>query len=287
MRTEKEEQELSEILGELQEQGWEPLKCETAVPYYDVPVNCGDPTAVGTVPEEPMMFPSALLAMQPEFVVTVMGDSMKDANIAKGDKVKVTVEQSFHDGDIVLASIDGDYTLKTYCEDDEGTIWLVPQNDSYEAFPLSEKQNVRLIGVVKELIKMAPRISYKSCMKLVNRVKAELHRQKVTSPEQVNETIRRIEPKVKTVRQWYAVYRAMVDKGVIVENDYASFCIRVADAVPRCARLPYKSELQRMAVDSFKKPVAMWRDGNAPVGGTRFYEYLQIANEMLDLLDEE
>jgi SOS-response transcriptional repressor LexA len=52
--------------------------------------------------------------MQPEFVVKVMGDSMKDAGITDGDSVKVVTNNRFHDGDIVLVMVDGDITLKCY-----------------------------------------------------------------------------------------------------------------------------------------------------------------------------
>ena len=48
--------------------------------------------------------------------------------------------------------------------------------------------------------------------------------------------------------------------------------------------LPIRAEMQRMAVQSFAKPVALWRAGNAPVQGKRYNDYLKIAQQMMRLL---
>ena len=42
------EEELKEILKELREQGWNPLLCDTPVPFYDTAVRCGQPMEVYT-----------------------------------------------------------------------------------------------------------------------------------------------------------------------------------------------------------------------------------------------
>ena len=48
------------------------------------------------------------------FLFTVSGDSMIDLGIFEGDKVIVRKTNSARDGEIVIAYIDGGYTLKTY-----------------------------------------------------------------------------------------------------------------------------------------------------------------------------
>ena len=44
------------------------------------------------------------------------------------------------------------------------------------------------------------------------------------------------------------------------------------------------SEISRMAVQSFSKPVTMWTENDAPVRGNRFRDYLNIALTMGKLL---
>ena len=73
------ENELEEMMALLEEQGWQPMMCDSKIAFYDNPVACGEPNDVGDVVREDESWPEFLLSAQPEFVVTVRGDSMKDA----------------------------------------------------------------------------------------------------------------------------------------------------------------------------------------------------------------
>ncbi len=64
------------------------------------------------------------------FLFTVQGDSMVDLGIFEGDKVIVQKQSDARDGDVVVAFVDGGYTLKTYRRKD-GKVWLQPANSSY------------------------------------------------------------------------------------------------------------------------------------------------------------
>ena len=233
---------------------------------------------------EKVLLPKELLSMHPEFLIPVRGDSMKDVGIETGDIVKVIGDVTPSDGDIVLAYIDGEFTLKTYCEDEDGAPWLVPQNEAYDAFPLKEQQNVWVLGVAKEVIKRAPRISYRSCMKQIGEAKAKLKESLEISPLQVSRAIREIAQLIEIARQWYAVYRVLADLNVVPEDDFDGFIEMVTDEVPHHKALPTRAEMQRMAVQSFAKPVALWRAGNAPVQGKRYNDYLKIAQQTMRLL---
>lgn len=278
------EQELKEILRELEEQGWSPLVCDTPVPFYDTAVRCGQPTGAYAVRAEEMMWPKDLLSMQPEFTICAKGDSMKDAGICQGDMVKVVCESSLQDGDIVLASIDGESTIKTYCEDEEGLPWLVPQNSDYSPIPLKDKVNVRIVGRIKEIIKNAPRISYRDCQRMIRKAKMTMVETHEIPQQRVSWAIREVASMVTIARQWYAVYRAMVDLNVVKDGDYETFCEMVKTEVPRHEHLPSCDELQRLAMLSFTKPVRNWNAENAPVKGKRFNDYLMIANRTTELL---
>lgn len=279
--------DLKEIFELLEQQGWNPRLCDTPVPYYDTAVPCGSPQEVGELPPETKMVPLEFLAATPMFMVDVKGDSMKDAGITEGDTVTVVTGTRFEDGDIVLVMMDGEMTVKSFFRDEDGEPWLVPQNAEYEAFPLSSRQDAWLIGVVRDVTKHAPRISYRSCRNSVAKAKAKLEKREGIPPERVSAAIREIAPMVTSRRQWYAVYRAMVDARVMKEKDFDAFIERVTAEVPHHPALPTRHEMQRMAIQSFAKPVVLWTEDNAPIKGKRFDVYLHIAQRTAELLNPE
>jgi len=65
------------------------------------------------------------------FCLSVRGDSMKDAGILDGDFVVVHQKPDFEDGEIGVAIIDGEATVKTLRRR-AGMIQLVPANDAFE-----------------------------------------------------------------------------------------------------------------------------------------------------------
>ncbi len=93
-----------------------------------------------------------------------------------------------------------------------------------------------------------------------------------------------VAPTVQVGRQWYAVYSAMVQREVIAGEDYDGFVCLVKEAVPKHDHMTTIDELQRMAVESFTKPVGMWNPLKAPVQGKRFKDYQAIGLRTLELL---
>ena len=276
--------ELKALFQELEKQGLNPMLCDREIPMYDASVPCGNPTICSGESVDMASFPKELLSIQPEFMVSVKGDSMKDVGITTGDMVKVMADTTPYDGDIVLAYIDGECTLKTYCEDEDGQIWLVPQNEAYHPILLDGKMNVRIFGTVKEIVKRAPRVAYKQCIRAIRKERTAAVKAQQISKRRIRFAIREIAPNVVIGRQWYAVYRAMADLKVVTENDYEQFCTMVKDEVPEHEHLPVRDEIQRLAMLSFAKPVNLWREDNAPVQGKRFNDYLCLAQEMKRLL---
>ena len=278
------EKELRELFRDLERCDLQPLLCDTPVPLFDSRVPCGGPTMCYDEAAEQMWLPQSLLTEHPEYCLTVKGDSMKGAGIETGDKVKIEGDITAQDGDIVLASIDGEFTLKTYCQDEEGLRWLVPQNERYSPILLTEQSNAKIYGRVKEIVKPAPRMKFSECMKTIRKAKLEAAAPKRVTREQAAEAIREVAPTVQVGRQWYAVYRPMVQRGVIAGEDYDGFVCLVKEAVPEHKSLPTVRQLQRVAVGSFTKSVTMWREDNAPVQGKRFKDYVSIAKMTLKIL---
>ena len=138
--------------------------------------------------------------------------------------------------------------------------------------------------IVKEVIKGAPRISYRDCMKLIKKAKAKQVVHKEISQLQISRAIRKIAPLVEIARHWYAVYRVMADLNIVGEDDFDTFIDMIKTEVSGHQSLPTRTELQRMAVQSFAKPVILWNSSNAPVQGKRYHDYLKIAKTMEELL---
>lgn len=268
----------------LEEQGWNPMPCDTPVPFYDVPVPCGYPMEVGEAMGDYGMLPGELLMAMDGFLTRAKGDSMTGAGIFDGDIVLVDKNAKVYDSDIVVAIVDGECVIKSYCTDDDGQTWLAPQNEDYDAIPLEEGQSLYICGVVTDVMRKSPRVSHRKCMEIVNKTKRKLHMPKKVTRQQVEAMIGGLAKQIKAGRQWYAVFRPLVDVTFLTAKDYDEFVGMVQKVVPEHEHLPKRLELQRMAVGSFTKPVKNWREDNAPVRGTRFYNYKAIAMHTFDVL---
>ncbi len=83
------------------------------------------------------------------FALRVRGDSMINAAILDGDLVVVRPQQSADDGQIVVARIGDEATVKRLSRKN-GQVWLLPENEAYDPIDGSEAQ---LIGLVKAAIR--------------------------------------------------------------------------------------------------------------------------------------
>ena len=83
------------------------------------------------------------------FALRVRGDSMINAGILEGDKVVVRPQQTADDGQIVVALIGEEATVKRLSRKN-GQVWLLPENDAYDPIDGSQAQ---LIGLVKAVIR--------------------------------------------------------------------------------------------------------------------------------------
>jgi repressor LexA len=84
------------------------------------------------------------------FMLKVAGDSMINAGIADGNWVVVRQQAHAQTGEIVVAMIDGEATVKTLRHDEEsGLLELVPQNPDYQPIPGDQATILgKVVGVV-------------------------------------------------------------------------------------------------------------------------------------------
>ncbi len=81
------------------------------------------------------------------FFVSIKGDSMIDASIHDGDIVIVDRSKEAKIGDIVLASIDGEFTVKTLAKHLSHPR-LLPANSKYKYIDVTEGMMFEIWGVV-------------------------------------------------------------------------------------------------------------------------------------------
>ena len=88
------------------------------------------------------------------FYARAVGDSMKDCGIDDGDLLVIDKAIDPQEGDIVVAYIDGEFTLKRVKFDTKaGCLWLMPANKDYPPIKVTEENNFIVWGVLTYNIK--------------------------------------------------------------------------------------------------------------------------------------
>lgn len=97
---------------------------------------------------------NSLLVRNPKdtFLLRVIGDSMIDAGIHEKDMLTVDRKLEARNGQIVVASIDGQSTVKTFRKDRKG-ITLMPENKKYTPIKILPENDFQLLGVVTNVIR--------------------------------------------------------------------------------------------------------------------------------------
>lgn len=89
---------------------------------------------------------------QTSFLLKVSGDSMIDAGIYEGDIVIIEQKKDARPGDIVLAQIDREWTLKILQKDrDRKTNYLIAANAKYP--PFYPRAELQIHGIVKAVVR--------------------------------------------------------------------------------------------------------------------------------------
>lgn len=119
---------------------------------YNIPVLGNIPAGIPLEEEENiegyLTISENLLSRDEYFALKVKGDSMKDAGIFDGDYVILKKDSEIKNGDIVVAYVDNQYTVKYFYKKD-GSIELRPANKLYSPINVNRNQKFQIIGKVK------------------------------------------------------------------------------------------------------------------------------------------
>ena len=113
-------------------------------------IACGDPCAEIENIEASYALPQSLFGNGEMYMLRAFGDSMKDAGIEKGDLLVIRKQETAENGDIVVALVNGENTLKRlYKEKDK--IRLHPENKTMQDIIVNDCE---IQGVLLSCIKM-------------------------------------------------------------------------------------------------------------------------------------
>ena len=124
---------------------------EVLLPYFPEGVRAGFPSPATDYEEEAIDLNKTLIRhREATFFARVKGDSMIGAGYMPGDLLVVDRSLEPQSGDVVVAYVDGGFTIKELdlSQRAQGVVWLRPHNDAYEPIRVTPEQTSIIWGVV-------------------------------------------------------------------------------------------------------------------------------------------
>lgn len=125
-----------------------------SVPLVGSSASCGFPSPADDYLDRPLDFNELLIAnAAATFAVRIAGESMIGVGLFPNDIAVVDRSVEAYNGCIVLALLDGEFTIKTYHRK-AGEVRLMPANRSFREIVVSEGSSFEIWGVVTKSIRM-------------------------------------------------------------------------------------------------------------------------------------
>jgi len=124
-----------------------------SIPFFASTVQAGYPSPAGDDAEPDRINLYSLLVEHPDetYVLKASGESMINAGINPDDMLVVDRKKPATDGSIVIASINGEFTVKRL-EHKNGRPYLMPENPNFKPIAIGENDEVHIFGVVTHSI---------------------------------------------------------------------------------------------------------------------------------------
>ena len=122
------------------------------VPLFNHTIQAGFPSPADDYVAESLDLNEHLMPRKEAcYLLRVSGESMIGANIHDGDLLVVDRSLTPANGKVVIAILDGQFTVKTL-EKKRGKIRLLPANPAFEPIELKDEQELQIWGVVTRVI---------------------------------------------------------------------------------------------------------------------------------------
>ncbi len=130
------------------------IRVSQPLPFFDVPVSAGFPSPAEDT-QDIRLDLNDLLVKHPEatFFVRVQGESMLGAGIHSGDILVVDRSLEAGDGAIVVAVVDGEFTVKRLNYIGGRRVRLVPENAAFPALDITPDHAFQVWGVVTGVVR--------------------------------------------------------------------------------------------------------------------------------------
>lgn len=133
--------------------GYEILGGPPLVPFLGI-THAGSPISAVEISGEWQTLSQDVARLQDEvLVLKISGDSMINAGIEDGDIVLVKTVKEFSSGDIVLADVDGETTVKRFISEDKPPyLYLKPENPNHQIIYFTERVSLKgkIISILKK-----------------------------------------------------------------------------------------------------------------------------------------
>lgn len=116
-------------------------------------VAAGAPIGADTGSDEMVLLDRSFFFPAPDYLLKVRGDSMRDDGILDGDLIGVHRTSTANSGQIVVARIDEEITVKLLKIGKDGGIRLLPRNPEYQPIEVRPDQDFAIEGLYCGLVR--------------------------------------------------------------------------------------------------------------------------------------
>lgn len=129
------------------------INSSVPLPLFAECVSCGFPSPAQDYVEDRLDL-HKLLVRHPSatYFLRVSGDSMRDAGISDGDLLVVDRAITAQHGDIVVAAVCGEFTVKELHT--RPALCLMPHNSRYQPISFQDEHELQIFGVVTSTIRI-------------------------------------------------------------------------------------------------------------------------------------
>jgi hypothetical protein len=267
-----------ESMAWLDSKGFSYKLCDVPIPIMTGRVNCGAPLSIDDEMIEGYYYlPKSAVGLHPQVELCAQGESMIDADIHDGDLLRLELGAWPHDGDIVVAEIDGEYTAKVYFTDEDGRHWLCPMNKRFQPILLTESMNVRVSGVVRTIVKQVVRRSYGECQSIVKRMQ-EQRQQQDSLQERVRKAVADGSHLFWAASAWAVVYGVVRDchgyEGSVIDFERKAIALDLPPTFDHCCSV---GKVQRTISNHpyMRLHIDKWKENGASVREIVLMEFLR------------
>ena len=126
---------------------------EVGIPVIGL-VAAGQPILAEENVENKLEVPTSMFKQKADFFLRVKGESMKDVGINEEDLIAVKKSKECRNGDIVVARINDEVTVKTFKSNGEGEVILQAENKNFDSIKVNvSEEDFFIEGICVGVIK--------------------------------------------------------------------------------------------------------------------------------------